>query len=383
MATKNNITEEELVEFNSSAGTGQTADPHNAGDSSRTADKTAGENTYAASTKSEVLNQIMQTISGLNRENLADIYKGLVGPEGQSGRAADNSAGETGQISLSPTSVKPVTGGEVVNALKGEPAKRSTVTGKGEQGQIRTSPTAAVAKEDVEDMFAGEELTEELKERAVVVFEAAVGARLVSEVARLEEEFEALLEESVEEIRSEIVENVDKYLSYAVEQWVEENIVAIDTGLKSEMAEELIVGLKNIFEANYIEIPETKVDVVAEMTDHIEELQTRLSEEIEKNIALEQVKEELEVADIFDTISEGLAKTQAEKLRVLAEGITYESADDFAHKVNIIKESYFPSTKTASRVLTEETFESSDEDYSEPTGQMAAYINAVNKTVKK
>jgi|LakMenEpi03Aug12_release.lakeMendotaPanAssembly.Ray.scaffolds.fasta_scaffold203625_2 hypothetical protein len=377
MAIKKNVNEEELLEFKSSDEQSVAADPHNGGDSSRSADKSAGETTYAASTKSEVLNAIMQTISGLNKDQLADVFKGLEGASGSSARAADKTSGETGQISLSPTSVKPVTGAPMAGADK------SSSTGSGEKGQIRTAPTSAVAKEDVEDMFAGEELTEELKERAVVVFEAAVGARLVSEVARLEEEFEALLEESIEEIRSEIVENVDKYLSYAVEQWVEENIVAIDTGLKSEMAEELIVGLKNIFEANYIEIPETKVDVVAEMTDHIEELQARLSEEIEKNIALEQVKEELEVADIFDTISEGLAKTQAEKLRVLAEGITYESADDFAHKVNIIKESYFPSTKTASRVLTEETFDASDEDYSEPTGQMAAYINAVNKSVKK
>jgi hypothetical protein len=361
MAIKKNVNEEELLEFKSSDEQSVAADPHNGGDSSRSADKSAGETTYAASTKSEVLNAIMQTISGLNKDQLADVFKGLEGASGSSARAADKTSGETGQISLSPTSVKPVTGAPMAGADK------SSSTGSGEKGQIRTAPTSAVAKEDVEDMFAGEELTEELKERAVVVFEAAVGARLVSEVARLEEEFEALLEESIEEIRSEIVENVDKYLSYAVEQWVEENIVAIDTGLKSEMAEELIVGLKNIFEANYIEIPETKVDVVAEMTDHIEELQARLSE----------------VADIFDTISEGLAKTQAEKLRVLAEGITYESADDFAHKVNIIKESYFPSTKTASRVLTEETFDASDEDYSEPTGQMAAYINAVNKSVKK
>lgn len=385
MAGKKIVNEDELQEFNSSSGVASTADPYDAGDTSRSADKSAGETGYSFSTKSEVLSAIMSQIGNLNKDQLGNLYKGLSGPEGQAGRSADKSGGEGGQVSTSPTAVKPVTSATLANAGGSAPYAHNSSTGTGEKGQIRTSPTSVVAKEDVEEIFGGDELSEELKEKAVIVFEAAINARLVTEVARLEEEFEAALEESVEEIRKEIVENVDKYLSYAVEEWVEENQVAIDTGLKSEMAEELIHGLKSIFEANYIDIPETKVDVVAEMAEKIEDLESRLNEEIEKNITLEQTKQVLEVDGIFESVCEGLAKTQVEKLRTLAEGIVFESADEFERKVSIIKETYFPANKpsTSESMITEEVDTDDDSDRVQATGAMANYVQTLSKSVKK
>lgn len=383
MAVKKNIGAD-LHEVTASDGISHTADPYNSGDSSRSADHSGGESSYNDSTKSEVLSAIMNHIGGLDKNALHNVFKGLQGASGSSARAADQRGGEGALIKTSSTAVDPVTGAKLANAGGSAPTTHNTHTGQGETGQIRTSPTAAnpTYKEDVEEIFAGEELSEHLMEKATVVFEAAINARLVSEVARLEEEFEERLEESVESIREELVQNIDKYLSYAVEEWVEENQVAIDSGLKNEMAEEFISGLKDLFEANYVNIPETQVDVVAEMVEKIEELEARLNEEIEKNISLEESTKVLQVEDAFNTITEGLAKTQVEKLRVLAEGVSYDSADEFERKVNIIKETYFPSSpRNSTTTMLNEEIELDEETFVE-NGPMSVYMKAISKQVK-
>lgn len=376
MPTKKNVNEDvELNEFKASDGQSTTADPVDQGSTSRSADKSSGENSYSFSTKSEVLSAIMSQISGLNREQLADVFKGLNPPTGSTARGADKSGGEGSPIKTAPTSVDGVT-----SAPPAGPTHSST-TGSGERNQIRTSPTSVVAKEDIEAIFAGEELSEELKEKTTIVFEAAVNAKLVTEVARLEEEFETRLSESVDDIRKEVVENVDKYLSYAVEQWVEENQVAIDSGLKVEMAEELIMGLKTVFENNYVEIPETKVDVVAEMADEIESLKNALQEQTEKAISLESAALEMEVEKTFMAVSEGLADTQVEKLGVLAEGISYATAEEYARKLGVIRETYFPTNKPSGSAssLNEEV---EGGEVVQPAGRMGAYVAAASKMSK-
>lgn len=378
---------EDLQEFNSSSGVASTADPYDAGDTSRSADKSGGESSYSDSTKSEVLNAIMSHIGGLNKDALINIYKAY-GPTGSSARAADKNSGETGQLRLSPTAATGTTGGEAVNKGGSAPTTHSSTTGKGE-GPLHLSPTGAKPsyKEDVEEIFGGDELSEEIKHKASIVFEAAVNARVIVETARLEEEFETRLEEAIEDGLSEIVDNVDKYLSYAVEEWVEENKVAIDAGLKVEMAEDLISGLKGIFEANYIEIPETKVDVVAEMTEKVEELEAKLNEQIEKNHDLKEKNTALKVEKAFIETTEGLAETQVEKLRTLVEGVSYDSAKDYKNKLNVIKETYFPSSpkqpEESTIVLTEEVSSESESDYVEPTsGPMAAYVKTATRLSK-
>ena len=376
MATKNKLNEStELNEFKASDGQSTTADPADEGSTARSADKSGGENSYSFSTKSEVLSMIMNHMLGLNKEQLADVFKGLGGPSGSNARGADKSGGE-GQVKTSPSAV------DASGSAPPVAPTMSSSTGSGERAQIRTSPSAVVAKEDIEEIFAGEDLSEELKEKTQIVFEAAVNAKLVTETARLEETFEAKLSESVEQIRSEVVENVDKYLSYAVEQWVEENQVAIDSGLKVEMAEELIMGLKTVFENNYVEIPETKVDVVAEMADQIEALKAQLAEQTEKTITLEATALELEVEKTFTEVSEGLANTQVEKLGVLAEGISYDTAEDYARKLKIIRETYFPTNKPSSSTASLNEEIETDEEAVKPTGRMGAYIAAASKLSK-
>lgn len=361
MAGKKN---EELLEFNGSSGVASTADPHVAGDSSRSADKSGGEMSYSDTTKSEVLNAIMNHISGMNKDALVNIYK-QYGPTGSTARPADKTAGEMSPISTSPT------------AVKGQDPSAPVNTG---------SKAASTYKEDVEEIFGGDELSEELKNKASIVFEAAINARLVVEAARLEEEFEQRVEEAIEDIRLEIVENVDKYLSYAVEEWVEENKVAIDTGLKIGMAEDLISSLKDVFEANYIDIPETKVDVVAEMTEQVEDLESQLNEQIEKNIALKEENAAIKVAFSFSEMTEGLAETQVEKLKALSEHISYDSVNDYKNKLSVIKETYFPTSRkpaTEATILTEEFAFESENEYVAPTsGPMAAYVKAATKLSK-
>lgn len=378
---------EDLQEFNASSGVDSTADAYDAGDTSRSADKSSGETSYSDSTKSEVLNAIMSHIGGLNKDALINIYKAY-GPTGSSARSADKGGGEGSPVRTSPTAVTGMTGGEAVNKGGSAPTTHNSKTGSGE-GQLHISPTGAKPsyKEDVEEIFGGDELSEEIKHKASIVFEAAVNARVIVETARLEEEFESLLEEAVDEIRSEVVDNVDKYLSYAVEEWVEENKVAIDAGLKVEMAEDLISGLKGLFEANYIDIPETRVDVVAEMTEQVEELEAKLNEEIQKNHELKERNTSLKVEKAFSDISEGLAETQVEKLRTLVEGVSYDSAKDYRNKLNVIKETYFPSSpkqpEESTVVLTEEVSPDQESDYVEPTsGPMAAYVKTATRLSK-
>jgi hypothetical protein len=385
MAGKKNT--EELLEFDSSSGVASTADPYASGDSSRSADKSAGEMSYSDSTKAEVLSAIMNRIGGMDKNALVNLYKAY-GPTGDASRAADSKSGEEGFTGTSPTTVKPVTGGPAVNAGGSAPTTNNSKTGKGEEGLKGISPSAIKPsyKEDVEEIFGGDELSEEIRNKASIVFEAAINARLVVETVRLEEEFEARLEESIEEIRSEVVENVDKYLSYAVEEWVEENRVALDAGLKIEMAEDLISGLKGLFEANYIDIPEAKLDVVAEMTEKVEELEKQLNEQIEKNHCLRDNNNALKVEQAFAEMSEGLVETQVEKLRTLSEGVSYDSAVDYKNKLTVIKETYFPSSPklvAESTILTEEFSSEPDDGYVAPTsGPMAAYVKAATKLSK-
>jgi hypothetical protein len=367
----------ELLEFNASDGQSVTAEPHIGGSAARGADKGGGESSYSFSTKSEVLSAIMSQIAGLDKENLADVFKGLQHASGSAARAADKHGGEGAALRLSPSEVNLKIGTTYAHPTM------SSKTGKGEQ-PLRISPTDAHSyKEDVEEIFAGDELSEEIRDKAVIVFEAAINARLVSEVARLEEAFEEKLDEAIEEVRTEITENIDKYLSYAVKEWVEENTLAIDSGLKVEMADEFILGLKSLFESNYIAIPEDKIDVVAEMSEEVEYLKKKLNEKTTKIVKLKEEKQVLKAEKIFTKMTEGLTKTNVEKLRTLSEGLSFDNAEDYKKKFGLVKETYFPTKKTSAAVstLTEEV-DLDDSDETPASGPMAAYINAASRLSK-
>lgn len=375
------MTKKVINEFTSSSKQSVLPEPVATGSHNRPADeaeKGSNGETYEMTTKSEALSKLMSMASQLGKEEITDIFTQVASALGGSAaRSADKSTGEISQLSLSP-SAAPTNG----NAYGPAGAFKSVAPGKGETSQIRLSPTSVVAKEDVEELFAGDNLSEELMEKATVVFEAAVNTRLISEIARIEEEAEFALFEQVEEIRTEVTENVSKYLDYAISEWVNQNAVAIDATLKTEIAEDFIDRLKSLFVENYIELPTDKVDVVAEMVERIENLESELNEQIEANIELRSELKEATIQEAFDSMTDGLTFNQSEKLKVLAENISYETVEDFTKKVGILKETYFK--KSAANVLIEEATGYSDEELApRVSGQMSHYVQAISQHVKK
>lgn len=205
--------------------------------------------------------------------------------------------------------------------------------------------------EHVEALFAGEELSEEFKEKALTIFEAAVKQKVQEEVALIEQAFAETLEEEVAQIEEELSSNVDDYLNYVVEQWVSENEVAIEAGLRTELTEDFITGLRNLFAENYIDIPEDKVSVVEEMGAKVEELEAKLNEEIERNVVLNRMLSESKKVEIVSEMVDGLTSTQAEKLKTLAEGVEFTDVEQYAQKLKTLRESYFPSNVKSQAAL--------------------------------
>ena len=243
-------------------------------------------------------------------------------------------------------------------------------------------------KEDMDDLFGGnEELTEEFKEKAHVIFEASVNAKVIAETARIEEEFEAKLEEGVAEKLSELEEQVDSYLSAVVEQWMEDNALAIETSVKVDVMENFLSGLKDLFEDHYVSVPEDSVDAIDALIEQIEEYEGRLNEEIEKRIELQKELIEAKVCDAANELFEGLTITDQEKLDRLFEGIEFNTAEEFEEKATIIAENYLgKGVKRVSEdhLLTEE-LEIHADDVEKPVvdSQMAKYTSAVSRTVKR
>lgn len=255
--------------------------------------------------------------------------------------------------------------------------------GKPALGQMPRATLGAV-KEDITAMFAGEDLTEEFKESASTLFEAALTARMNLETVRLEEEFAEKLSEEVEGLKEEMTTKIDQYLDYVVEQWVEDNKLAIESSLRSEIAENFMEGLYNLFAESYINVPEDRIDVLGELQAQMEELQAKLDESINTQIELQTVIDEATQEATFDEVSEGLAATQVEKLRTLAEGIEFSDADTYARKLNIIKDKYFTEGKkvVSTGVIAEEAEELTEETAAPVPAHMAHYVQSISRTVK-
>ena len=236
--------------------------------------------------------------------------------------------------------------------------------------------------EAVNEIFSGEDLSEDFKERAAVLFETVVLEKVNVEVERLEEEFSSKLDEQAELATEDLTKKVDAYLDYVAEQWMEENTLAVESGIRSDIAESFISGLKELFSEHRIDVPEEEVDLVAEMAEKIEALEASLNEQIDTNIEVSKELDEAKKSDVFDTLSEGLAYTQAEKLRSLTEGLEYVDLDDFKRKVEIIKENYFGKSEISEEVdeLDPIVDDSEDTKYVDP--QMARYAQAISKTFR-
>ena len=230
---------------------------------------------------------------------------------------------------------------------------------------------------DVAALTEGTELTEDFAEKAKTIFEAAVTSKLNEEWAKLEESFAAQLAEAVEASKKELAEEVEGTLNYAITKWLEENQVAVDRGIKNEISEDFIAGLKNLFEEHYIAVPDEKVDVLEGLSEDLCKMEERLDEQVKRNIELQNRLNESSKKVIVNAIAEGLADTQKEKLASLAEGVEYTTEEEFSKKLTTIKESYFTKESVTKAEVADETpVEGSTDDVSPA---MAAYINAMSR----
>ena len=236
-------------------------------------------------------------------------------------------------------------------------------------------------EEDVNALLGGEELSEEFKEKARVVFESALMAKVNEIKEALEVEYQEKIAEEVEEIKEALEERVDSYLEYVADEWFTENQLAVEYGLKTEMTESFLEGMKGLFEAHYVSIPEDKYDVLESMVEKLDDMETKLNEQIEKNIHLNQRLAESVADGIFDEISEGLAATQKEKLASLAESVEFESEEEYREKLEMLKESYFPANK-APKAHTETLSEGVDHSTESVSGPMANYLRTLQAVAK-
>lgn len=239
---------------------------------------------------------------------------------------------------------------------------------------------AALFEADLKALFADEEhLTEEFKVKAAEVFEAVVTSRVSAEIAQIEEELTEAANVEFESQLEQMVENVDKYLSYVTENWMAENQIAIESGIRTEVTESFIKGLQQVFSEHYIEVPEEKYDVMTEMQTQIDELTAKLDEQVESNIAIKEEAITLKKQAVFAKISEGLASTEAEKFAALVEDITYTGMDSYEQKLQVVKENYFPAEKSLTEDKLEDTFEATNEV---TNTVMSKYAQAISKSTK-
>ena len=290
-----------------------------------------------------------------------------------SGKAPDNSAKNKASISTKPSAAS---------------AKMEEVEDEEDEELIaekmhdKEKMMKKKMKEDIDSLFADDStISEDFKERVTTIFEARVLDRVQQFEEEIETKYASLFEESVEEIKNDLTEKVDDYLNYVIEQWMEENAIAIESGLRAELTEEFIAGLRNLFAEHYIDVPSEKVDLVDELATKVEELESKLDEEIERNIDYKKALIESVKTELTRTVCEGLTDTQAEKIKSLAESVEFSTEDEYIEKLGTIRENYFPSgVKKADAKQLHETVEDPDDkkvDIHDP------FVAAVSKAISK
>ena len=238
-------------------------------------------------------------------------------------------------------------------------------------------------KEDIDALFADDAtISEEFKSKVSTIFEARVNDRVTQLEEEIETRYAGMLEEAVEAVKADLTEKVDDYLSYVVEQWMEENAIAIETGLRAELTEDFIAGLRNLFAEHYIDVPTEKVDLVEELAGKVEELEGKLNEEIERGVGFAKALVESRKIEIAREVTEGLTATQAEKIKSLAEGVEFSTEDEYKSKLETIRENYFPSgTKKATEDQLNEQFEDAEEKKAVIADPFVAAVSqAISKT---
>lgn len=320
------------------------------------------------------LGNFMSLLSQLGKEDLTNFYNQSIA---QIGHEADKTPGSA-EANRNTVNAKP-----------------SAAKGSGGADAPMPMPKLGI-KEDIDEMFSGDELSEELKEKASVVFEAAVETRSILERARLEEEFaeiveelEAEYEQKLDEAVGTLVEDLEgqlaSYVEYTVKNWIAENEIAIDSAIRADIAEDFITGLKNLFAEHYITVPEEKLDIVNDLQEQVEDLQGKLNSLIDVNIELQEAVNESTKKEVFEASLEGLTETQIEKFRSLIEGVEFEDGETYNKKLHIIKENYFTKApkKTETGLITEEIDGSDgEEDTKTVNPAMKAYVDVLSKSSK-
>tara|TARA_R100001443_G_scaffold453_10_gene1733 strand:- start:912 stop:2039 length:1128 start_codon:yes stop_codon:yes gene_type:complete len=232
--------------------------------------------------------------------------------------------------------------------------------------------------DDVKALLGGEELSEEFKNKAKTIFETALKSKVAEVRSLLEQQYEEKLGQEIVEAKEELSSRVDSYLEYVADEWFTENQLAVETGLKEELTESFLGGMKSLFEEHYVSIPEDKYDVLESMVEKLDDMETKLNEQIEKNIGLNKRLAESVADGILDEVSEGLASTQKEKLASLAESVEFESESEYREKLEVLRESYFSSKSTPSSAKTETLSEGVDSSPESVQGSMSAYLKTLS-----
>ena len=312
------------------------------------------------STKSGMIKALFDKVNGMKKEEVTAKYNDLMGvaeAEDLGGPTPTDSDNEKDEVGKKKKKIKPSDIPEIN------------------------------VKEDIEALVQGEELSEDFKAKASTIFEAAVYQKVMEAVTQkteeLEEESNKKLQEEIISFRDELTEKVDGYLNYVVEEWMKENELSLDSSLRSEITEEFIGGLKGLFQEHYIEVPDEKVDMVENLFDRVEELETKLNGKIEENVKVTNELNEYRKNKIVEEVSNDLADTQSEKLKELTEGVSMEEGDveDFESKVKQIKESYFPSQVKKDEVISEESV--SSEEQEETPVEMGNIMEAYSKAIAR
>ena len=237
-------------------------------------------------------------------------------------------------------------------------------------------------EEDVNALLSGEDLSEDFRDRAKTVFEAALNARTQQIEEAISYHYEQRLVEEVEAIKEELTERIDSYLEYVADEWIQENALVVEQGIKTEMTESFLAGMKGLFEEHYVTIPEDRYDVLESMVEKLDEMETKLNEQIERNVSLNKRLAESVTDVIFAEVSEGLALSQKDKLASLAENVEFGSEEDYREKLVALRESYFPSNVVTQRST--QDYMAEETDYSQPvTGTMGMYLQALERVSKK
>ena len=260
---------------------------------------------------------------------------------------------------------------------------------KMENKKLKKEDLEIDVKDDMDALVGGEDLSEEFKTKAATIFETAVSAKVISEVNQrveeLEEQYVQEITEAKEEHKSTMTEKVDGYLNYVVEEWMTENELAVEKGIRSELVEDFMTGLKTLFTEHYIDIPEEKVDLVDDLFGKVEDLEQKLDESINNNVEMKKELAEFKKEDTLREVSKDLADTEKEKLGKLAEGIDFEDEQQYTEKLEVIKENYFPTSTTKTETITEELENTEEEETSSDTSVdpvMSHYVSALTRNNK-